>query len=224
MASWMIHLRLADRLLDAIEHVEPTAFVVGNIAPDSGVPSDDGFSYAPPKEKSHFQIQTADGKKKIDVDAFVRQYCAQDTWQGYDRQARSFFLGYWTHLLTDVAWVEKIYKPALRRYPEEWKEDRAKLTWKFKRDWYDLDFLFLEHHPDFRAYRLYESAVGFENRYMDFFSPDAFENRRQYICGFYRGGHGNLDREYPYLTKEEADRFVEDTAAQIEETLFGILV
>ena len=40
MASWMVHLRIADRLLDEIEKIDATAFVMGNIAPDSGVPNE----------------------------------------------------------------------------------------------------------------------------------------------------------------------------------------
>lgn len=35
MASWMIHLRVADLLTDRIPGLDKTAFVVGNIAPDS---------------------------------------------------------------------------------------------------------------------------------------------------------------------------------------------
>ena len=35
MASWMIHLRIADRLMDRIPDLDETAFVMGNIAPDS---------------------------------------------------------------------------------------------------------------------------------------------------------------------------------------------
>lgn len=36
MASWMVHLRIADRLLSEFPDLEETEFVVGNIAPDSG--------------------------------------------------------------------------------------------------------------------------------------------------------------------------------------------
>ena len=42
MASWMVHLRIADCLLDRLSEtgkIDDTAFVVGNIAPDSGVPN-----------------------------------------------------------------------------------------------------------------------------------------------------------------------------------------
>ena len=53
---------------------------------------------------------------------------------------------------------------------------------------------------------------------MDIFSTDAFENRRQYICGFYHSNnHGELHREYKYLTPEEADAFVINTTRWILE-------
>lgn len=44
MASWMVHIRIADLLLNKFKKLEETEFVMGNIAPDSGVPSDD-WSY-----------------------------------------------------------------------------------------------------------------------------------------------------------------------------------
>ena len=41
MASWMVHLRIADKILDRIETLDESAFVLGNIAPDSGVPNEE---------------------------------------------------------------------------------------------------------------------------------------------------------------------------------------
>lgn len=35
MASWMVHLRVADELLRHLDNIDETAFVMGNIAPDS---------------------------------------------------------------------------------------------------------------------------------------------------------------------------------------------
>ena len=46
-----------------------------------------------------------------------------------------------------------------------------------KADWYDLDFLFLSKNPGFRAWRVYENAVGFVNTYMDIFTADAFDKK-----------------------------------------------
>ena len=89
-----------------------------------------------------------------------------------------------------------------------------------KEDWYDLDFLYLEQHPDFHAFSIYENAAGFDNAFMDMFSRDAFDNRRRYICGFYRSQeHGDLHRAYKYLTQERADAFVEDASKWLIEQL-----
>lgn len=59
---------------------------------------------------------------------------------------------------------------------------------------------------------------------MDMFSPEAFDDRRRYICGFYHSEeHGDLHREYRYLTREQADYFVEDTSKWLlEQARFAI--
>ena len=59
MASWMIHLRVADLLLDRIPDLDETAFVMGNIAPDSGTVSPDWSRYFPPKSVSHFKLSVS---------------------------------------------------------------------------------------------------------------------------------------------------------------------
>ena len=82
---------------------------------------------------------------------------------------------------------------------------------------YDIDFLYLKQHPDFRAFSIYENAINFENEFMPIFAKDAFENRRQYICWFYRNDErGELEREYKYLTPEQAEAFVQKTVEKIK--------
>lgn len=132
----------------------------------------------------------------------------------YSLKQYSFFCGYYIHLLTDIEWTRDIYHELLKAYPEKAENDKYKLIWTAKGDWYDLDFLYLEQHLDFKAFSIYENAVDYENEFMNMFSRDAFENRRQYICGFYRGDrHGDLHREYTYLTPERVEAFVADTVA-----------
>lgn len=219
MASWMVHLRVADRLLDCLEGISQKEFVVGNIAPDSGVPNEDWTAYFPDKNTSHFKTARADGKAFIDIDRFAEKYFTTEQQRRYTNEEYSFFLGYLTHLLTDVEWTERIYAPGIKKFSEEHQEDKQSCIWKLKEDWYDQDFLYLKKHPDFRAFCIYEAAEGFENRYMDIFSKDALDNRRQYITGWYRGGKDNLEREYLYLTEEQAGQFVEDAVAAIVEKL-----
>lgn len=208
MASWMVHLRIADKLLDQIPGLSPTEFVVGNIAPDSGVPNEDWSVYTPSKVVSHFKQNTKD----VHIPSFVQQYFTPELRQSYDQKADSFFLGYLTHLLTDRLWSERIARPTKARCDDG---NPTAFMWKVKEDWYDLDYLYLRKHPDFRAFSLYEQAEGFENTFMDIFAPDAFDNRRQYITSFYREPNDHLDREYPYLTEAEADAFVEQAAKEI---------
>ena len=120
------------------------------------------------------------------------------------------------HLLTDVRWTETVYADLLKKHPEECAEDKYKLIWSAKADWYDLDFLYLVQNPGFKAFSIYENAVCYDNVFMDIFSRDAFENRRQYICGFYHSdNHGDLHREYHYLTPEQAEDFVKTTSCMI---------
>lgn len=217
MASWMVHLRIADELLKHISNIDETAFVMGNIAPDSGVPSEDWKEYYPPKQVSHFKTKNGD-EIFFDLDAYCNKYFNENLIKEYSRKEFSFFLGYYVHLLTDVQWTKTVYIDLVTSHPQEVSEDKNKLIWAAKGDWYDLDFLYLEQHPDFKAFSIYENAVNYDNSFMDLFSKDAFENRRQYICGFYHSdNHGELHREYTYLTPEQADQFVITTVQWIIE-------
>ena len=215
MASWMVHLRIADKLLDRIKDLDETAFVMGNIAPDSGVPNENWTEFYPPKVVSHFKTK-ADDETFFDVEEFCNKYFNKELIKSYSKKEYSFFLGYYVHLLTDIDWTNDVYCGLLKAYPKEAAQDKNKLVWTAKGDWYDIDFLYLEEHPDFRAFHIYESAVDYDNEFMDIFSKDAFENRRQYICGFYRSdNHGDLHRNYTYLTPEQSADFVDRTVQKI---------
>ena len=208
MASWMIHLRIADKLLDKIPDLAPIEFIMGNMAPDSGVPNEDWSAFSPSTAVSHYRVDDGKGRKLIEVHRYEQDFFTPELRKSYNDQQYSFYLGYYTHLLTDVLWSELIAWPVREKFPSaSWDE--------IKEDWYDQDFLYIKKHPGFRAFRAYLGSVGFVNRYMDFFAPDAFDNRREYITSFYLQEQENLDREYRYLTEEDANKFVEDAIGHI---------
>lgn len=215
MASWMVHLRIADKLLDNISDLSPVEFIVGNVAPDSGVPNEDWSVFTPSTQVSHFKTDSS----KANPDAFARKYFTPALQAGYSGQQYGFYLGYLVHLITDVLWVRDIYDPSKLRFAEERDKDPDNFIWKLKADWYDLDFKFLRDHPGFRAFRVYLGAVGFVNEFMEEFSPDAFDNRRQYITSFYLGDNDHLDRDYPYLTEPEMDAFTDNAVKEILQLL-----
>lgn len=116
-------------------------------------------------------------------------------------------------------WVSQIVRPSKDRFKSLYEEDITKWIWTLKRDWYDLDFLFIKKNPEFRAFSIYKNAVGFENEYMNIFHKNAFDNRREYITNFYSADKDDLEREYTYLTENEMDRFVKESAEEILQIL-----
>ena len=220
MASWMIHLRIADTLLDRIGNLSAEEFIMGNIAPDSGVPNEDCSKFTPSTVVSHFRRDNGTGKKKVDIPAFIDQYFTAEQRCNYDAKSYSVFLGYLTHLLTDCLWSDRIAHPTMDKYIAD---NDPQMVAKIKDDWYDLDYLYLRNNPDFRGFKISKDIDCFPNTDMNIFSPDAFDNRRAYIVGFYQQENNNLDREYPYLTKEDADRFVEEASREILHKLEGYL-
>jgi hypothetical protein len=215
MASWMVHLRIADRLLDRICNLSYTEFVVGNMAPDSGIPNEDWSAFTPSGDISHFKTTDKDGLKDIHLHEYVGQFFSAEQRKQYNSQQKSFYLGYLTHLLTDIMWVDSIVRPCKIKFKDLYDTDREEWIWTLKKDWYDLDFLYIERNPNFRAFSIYRNAVGFQNEYMDFFSVDAFDNRREYIISYYSSKRDNLEREYPYLNEKEMERFVDESSEKI---------
>lgn len=215
MASWMIHLRMADKFMERIGGLSEPEFIMGSIAPDSGVPNADWSAFSPDTSLSHFKDPGIRDDKGISIQKFVNSHFSPEQQKKYDQKQFSFFLGYLTHLLTDILWADEIFQPAIRRFSTETEEAIALI----KKDWYDLDFLYLRHHPDFHGFRIFREAEGFRNTFMDIFSPDAFDNRRAYITRFYLEPKDDLDHPYLYLTADEADRFVESACSRILQKL-----
>lgn len=56
-----------------------------------------------------------------------------------------------------------------------------------------------------------KTSEEFRNSFMDIFSEDTFEHRRQYITGFYLNSRENLERDYPYLNEIQTEAFVKKT-------------
>ena len=225
MASWMIHFRVAQAMLDhgALgDRPDPTlstAFVIGNIAPDSGVPAPDGKGYLPGKTVSHFMrrfegVPPGENPKRCDPAALVRDWI-EPAQERDDAIATAFYLGYICHLVTDNGWVRDFIYPAKERFGHlrltdgvETPEGVARFYAFLKKDWYDMDFLYIKHHPDLPAYRLFLEASDFENRFLPFFPSDAFIRKREEIEVFYRRGAAEVEERTMYMTEEEPDAFV----------------
>ena len=209
MATWMTHLRIADKLLDRIPGLSPIEFIIGNMAPDSGIPTETGFS--PDVSISHFRKDDGSGKKKISLDAYLSKHFTTAQQESFNERQYAFYLGYYCHLLTDCLWSDHVAWPTRQQFPDaSWVEIKA--------NWYALDYEYLNNRRGFRAFRAYLGSVGFVNSYMDSFAPDAFEKKRAAITSFYLE-QSAPETDLQYLSEAEMNAFVEEVTEKIAASL-----
>lgn len=217
MATWIAHLRVAERLLKSELNFEPKSFIVGNIGPDSGVPNEDWSNFNPPPKITHWQNED----KNIDAEAFWNKYLSKEDVKK-DFEAYSFYMGYYVHLLTDIYWKEEFFKKKKEEplYKNGLDED-PNFIWTIKKDWYGLDYIFLEKNPDFIFFTLFKNIKTVPD-YLDYFPKGAFERQVKYITEFYLGENQETKENFIYLKEEEMDNFIEYAAKKIIENLLNI--
>lgn len=219
MASWMIHLRVAQGIYQKLNLKNITEFVMGNIAPDSGIPTADGTGFVPDAELSHFRTVDENGIKNVHDDLFVERYFTKERRESYNEREYAFYFGYLVHLLTDKLWASKIVYGAKEKFSDLFEQDNIAFWEKIKRDWYDLDFLYLKKYPEFEAFGIYEGIKEFKNSYLDFFAEDAFVQRKKFIIEFYREGIEKVKERETYISLDELDAFVEYAVEEITEAV-----
>jgi hypothetical protein len=212
MASWMVHFRLAENLLSRIEGLDTQMFILGNIAPDSGIPDAEWKTFTPPAEVTHFKR----GPGIFGDLDFYRGYL-QDLSPAADAVQFSFRLGYFFHVATDNLWHRLISEPIHTRFAAEFEAD-PDFIWEVKRDWYGLDFCFLRDHPDFAAWQSF-LAVSELPDVPDFLLAEGLRQQVEYIQTFYQRRDEKIqeyfERPYIYLSQAEMDRFVIESADRL---------
>lgn len=213
MATWVSHLRVADYFLNSLEVTE-REFIVGNIGPDCGEPNKEWSQFTPPSNITHWT--KTGNKSEIDSEAFYLKYLSEP--EKLDRKHYSFYIGYYIHLLTDIEFTRLIGEPKIEKFKENFNQDKN-FIWIMKKDWYDIDHLYLRDNPGFEAFDIFTRITEFPNEYLDYYSDTAIIRQIRYITNFYQNFSGDLDRVYPYLTKGEMDFFVEEAQKNIYKIL-----
>lgn len=208
LATWLAHLRVADRLLDEFGFPE-THFLAGNVAPDCGEPVPGGFD--PPKEVTHW---TSSGKGHCDYERFRRELLSQER----EPEERAFLVGYFCHLMADVLWVRLINDPAKERFKALYTADREEYYRRVKPEWYANDFLFLKKCPDFRGFRRFCEIREFPVSCLPYYKTDSVEKQIRNIQTFYLSGKEVPDC-FTYLAPQQMDRWVEEAAERISTRL-----
>ena len=202
MATWIAHMRIAEYFMKRYDKLNNIDFLVGNIAPDCGVPNEDWSKFTPDKKITHWQL---DGKNS-DTEDFKEKYVKKEN-AGFN-----FYLGYYFHLLTDNAWKES-FRASIEKIIQ------GKISgWELKKDWYGQDHVYLQNNPDSIFFTMFSKIEEYPNKFLDFFPQDAFSKQIKYITNFYLNSEEDAEREFPYLSKSEMDSFVDNTIIDIEKT------
>jgi hypothetical protein len=214
MATWIGHLRVAEKLFEAIPGFDETAFTFGSLAPDSGKPNADWSAFDPPKEVTHFLHQGADEDKIHDL-TFYRDYVSQvspETGAAY-----SFVWAYFFHLLCDNLWTRLVWDTTKTEWAARLAEDR-KFGWMIKKDWYGLDHHYLRDHVDCSFWRVFAVTPN-APAYLPFLSEEAMHHSLNYI----RDGYLNpsperfVERPYLFLNAGSMNRYVDESVAIIHQ-------
>lgn len=210
MATWIAHLRIAENLLNRGYKLIPASFAVGNIGPDSGIPNEDWSSFNPPKRITHWKGEG----REIDAEGFFNKYLrsenARENLDGY-----SFKLGYYVHLLTDMEWSKFFHEKCKEKIYSEGFEKDENFIWTVKKDWYGIDFLYLEKHPECLFYKVFKNTDEVPD-YLDYFPKGAFTKQLKYITAYYLGENEETKENFIYLTEDEMNKFIEDTSRKID--------
>jgi len=118
MATWIVHLRLAENLLEWIDGLDQACFALGSIAPDSGIPDEKRENFDPPPEVTHFRKDPERTHPYADLE-FYRRYLEPLNPRKEDPKRYAFLLGYFFHLITDNLWSTEIGGPAQERFAAE---------------------------------------------------------------------------------------------------------
>ena len=217
MASWIVHLRIAENLIASMPALNPVLFGIGNIAPDSGIPDATWENFNPPPAVTHFENPHSQVYRSGDL-AFYRQYLQPSLTLIDDPDRFSFLFGYFAHLVTDNLWSLRIGRPTHTRYQSQFEAD-PKFIWEVKKDWYGLDFIYVRDHPDCLFWRIFIHC-SYDRRDLDFLPVEALQQRIAYIQDYYQSKGPEVEaayqRPYIYLSKEQMDQFVSEASAIIE--------
>lgn len=196
MASLTTHLRVADLLLDLVSETNFVHFIMGNIAPDcGGMPQI--THWTPTGEKDAIRSQDF-------FDAYVKNELAEDK--------KAFYLGYYVHLLADIAWWNYVWIPASAKFSREIEQDRGFIK-IIKKDWEAIDCLFKRDSKDCTAFKILEKINSFPNVYLDYYPENMIVN----IANVFQCFDKNADKCNSYISYAEVSGIIEKIAFEIRD-------
>ena len=215
MATWITHLRVAEAFKSLFNEREYQNFLIGNIAPDSGMLNEDNLTYTPPSEVSHYLCHDVEKWKNNNLN-FYNKYLNQYRLTKTMNDDIAFKLGYFFHLFLDNLWGYYIYRPVKDKFSAELLKN-PQFIWDIKKDWYGIDQEFIYENQKWETWNKFNTLI-YDNDFLDFYPNIAINNKLKSIKEFYNNGE-KIKRPYLYLTNQEMNNFIELSVKWIREGL-----
>lgn len=213
MATWLTHLRIAEKIKNRIKDMDLDYLMAGSIAPDSGKPDENYRNYTPSKEITHFKKEKH-GEAYIDLNAFYDKHLKPEKLIMRSDKTRSFYWGYYFHLLSDKLWLNNYFEPNKNKLTRE--DDFVNLI---KDEMYSLDFEYLEVNTENYIFKEFMN-INIKADFLEEFSPKILYETIDRIKEYYSKESFKLNRDYEFLNLEAIEKFVNDAAEICINTMF----
>jgi hypothetical protein len=215
LATWLTHLRIAEKVKERIPGINLYYLMVGSVAPDSGAPDETGRVYNPPKEITHFS-QKSESDSVIDLEAFREKYLLPSKIITRSDKTRSFLWGYYFHLIADRLWVEKYLLPYKKLYDAATHDNKDFVEY-MKEEIYALDFIYLKNNGGEILQRFKDSKTDIN--FFNEFEPSYIYECQQKIVDYYEKYQYTLNRDFEFYNSELIDEFVQEVTQKCIEAL-----
>lgn len=218
MATWIVHLRVAEKLLTKF-NLNKEMFLAGNIGPDSGIPNDDYSEFTPNKKVTHWLNPDLNSSelRGFDSEAFYKKYISN---RDIDFNEYSFLIGYFTHLLTDAQWskMHSEIKSNNKDYADKLASDPS-FIWTVKKDWYGLDYKYINDNQDCIYNMVYRNISEIPD-YLDYFPKGAFTLQKNNVLDYYTEKNEDFfNKSFTYLTEDMMNSFITTCSEYISNVL-----
>ncbi|MBN2533010.1 MAG: zinc dependent phospholipase C family protein [Spirochaetales bacterium] len=181
MATWITHLRVAEKFQHEYSRKDYQYFLIGNIAPDAGILNPDKKTYSTPSSISHFRNKNIPKWKTEDL-MFYRKYVKTNE-NKLSSKERSFKIGYLYHLFLDNLWEFYINRPAKKKFCTQFNENPLFIR-EIKKDWYGIDIEFIQKNPDWNTWKLFINSK-YDDNLLDFYPEEAINKKIKDIIDLY---------------------------------------
>ncbi|MCM1114176.1 MAG: zinc dependent phospholipase C family protein [Clostridium sp.] len=204
MAFWSVHFLISDWFIKRLDNLDVEYFVIGNIAPDCSPACNGG--YYPPSEVTHV-THNGNNKSNCDYQFIYDNYIAN----ARENKARSFWIGYYVHLFTDVLWSRQLYyaKKAEQKTAEQEKYFKKKI----REEWSNFDQILIREKPS-ESFEIFKQLPGFDEAYPDFYKDNEIARQQYNIIHHRYCGEKPAAMEYEFTDAEEIYAFIK-TAPEI---------